>query len=152
MSTAKGRILDLKARMESKASPERAGPEVILRANELYRLLSLINKVRWGRELSAEDERDGREIESIEQGDCAMLHPEQRFFPPACTRYDQEGVLCWFQDQRQGPLRPLTPEETALWRRVGPTALHGYLRLDGSIYAYLLSGTDESSIPPAYPE
>lgn len=152
MSTVKGRILDLQSRLQAKATSGPPGPRVILRANELYRLLSIINKIRWGRNLDSADEHDVLEIESIEQGTCTMLQPEKRFFPPAFSRYDQDGVLSWFQDLRQGPLRPLTKEETALWRRVGPTALHGYLRLDRSIQAYLLSGCDESQMPWTYPE
>ena len=150
MSITKGRILDLQARIQDKKSADQSDFKVILRGNELYRLLSIINKVKWERQLLAADEYDLREIEDIEQGKRTMLEPNKRFFPPAFTRYDQDGILCWFQDMRQGPIRPLTDEEMAIWRRVGPTDLQGYVRLDHSIQAYLLSGCDEQHVPESY--
>ncbi len=150
MSTCKGRVLYLKSRLEGKKETSGSGPRIILRGNELYRLLSLINKIKWGRELNAADEHDLQEIEDIEQGKRPLLHAEKRFFPPAFSRHDEHGLLCWFQDLGKGPLRALSAEETAFWRQVGPIGFHGYLRLDGTIQAYLLSGCEESSIPAAY--
>jgi hypothetical protein len=38
----------------------------------------------------------------------------------------------------------------AIWKRVGPTDLQGYIRLDHSIQAYLLSGSDEQFVPEKY--
>ncbi|MFW5998097.1 MAG: hypothetical protein ACOC39_01165 [Desulfovermiculus sp.] len=150
MSTCKGRVLDLKSRLEGKKETSGSEPRVILRGNELYRLLSLINKIKWGRELSAADEHDLQEIEDIEQRKRPLLQAGNRFFPPAFSRHDEHGVLSWFQDLRQGPIRALSTEEAALFRQVGPIGFHGYLRLDGTIQAYLLSGSDAGSIPAAY--
>ncbi|MFW6106453.1 MAG: hypothetical protein ACOC5H_03695 [Desulfovermiculus sp.] len=150
MSTCKGRVLDLKSRLEGKKETSGSGLRTILRGNELYRLLSLINKIKWGRELSAADEKDLQEIEDIEQGKRSLLHAENRFFPPAFSRHDEHGVLSWFQDLRQGPIRALSAEEAAFFRQVGPIGFHGYLRLNGTIQAYLLSGSDAGSIPAAY--
>lgn len=150
MSTYKGRVLDLKSRLEGKKKTSGSGPRTILRGNELYRLLSLINKIKWGRELNAADKQDLQEIEDIEQGKRSLLHPANRFFPPAFSRHDEHGVLSWFQDLRHGPIRALSAEETAFFRQVGPIGFHGYLRLDGTIQAYLLSGCEAGSIPAAY--
>jgi hypothetical protein len=150
MSTCKGRVLQLKSRLEEHKGASGPGPRIILRGNELYRLLSLINKIKWGRELNAADEHDLQEIEDIEQGNRPLLQAQKRFFPPAFSRHDEHGVLSWFQDLRQGPIRALSAEETAFFRQVGPIGFHGYLRLDGTIQAYLLSGSDADSIPAAY--
>lgn len=147
MSTSKGRVIHLKAKLEEKRASAGTGPHIILRGNELYRLLSLINKVNWGHKLCAADEYDLQEIEDIEQGKRPLLHPKRRFFPPAFSRYDQHGVLCWFQDLRQGPLRALSAHETVLWRQMGPFGFHGYVRLNRTIQAYHLSGCEESPIP-----
>jgi hypothetical protein len=150
MNIPKGKLLDLQARLQNLPSQDQADRKVILRGNELYRLLSILNKVKWKRKLLAADEHDMQEIEDIEQGRRAMLEPGKRFFPPAFTRYDQDGILCWFQDLDQGSIRPLTEEELAIWKRVGPTDLQGYIRLDHSIQAYLLSGSDEQFVPEKY--
>jgi hypothetical protein len=150
MSKHKGRVLKLQARLKGQAPDSGQKPSVRLRGNELYRLLSIINKVNWGRELNTADQHDLSELEAIEQGLRPMIHPQKRFFPPAFSRHDQNGILCWFQDLRQGAVRELTPDEKAFWQRVGPTGFHGYLRLDGTIQAYLLSGCEDSPMPFAY--
>ena len=148
MNAIKGRVLSLQSRLNKAKAPQEV--TVRLRGNELYRLLSIINKVKWGYTLNAADVHDLDELESIEQGIRPLLQPEKRFFPPAFSRHDQEGVLSWFQDLRQGPLRALTPDEKEFWKRVGPTGFHGYLRLSGQIQAYLLSGCEDSPMPWTY--
>ena len=150
MNTVKGRVLKLQKKLQTADSAP--GFKAVLRGNELYRLLSIINKVKWGYTLNPADEHDLLEIEGLEQGSRRMLYPEKRFFPPAFSRYDQHGVLCWFQDLRQGPLRALRSEEAALWKKVGPTGFHGYIRLDETIQAYTLSGCEESPMPDTYPD
>ncbi len=152
MSGFKARVLDLQARLKGHFSATGQETTVRLRANELYRLLSIINKVKWGHELNFADRYDLEEIEAIEKSQRAMIYPEKKFFPPAFARYDSQGVLCWFQDMRDGPLRELTTDEKALWKRVGPSGFHGYLRLDGIISAYELSGCEDSQMPSTYPD
>ncbi|MDZ7761843.1 MAG: hypothetical protein U5L00_16515 [Desulfovermiculus sp.] len=150
MSKHKGRVLKLQARLKGQAPDSDQKPSVRLRGNELYRLLSIINKVNWGRELNAADKQDLDEIEAIEQGHRPMIYPEKRFFPPAFSRHDQNGILCWFQDLSQGPIRELTPAEKDFWKQVGPTGFHGYLRLNETVQAYLLSGCEDSPMPFTY--
>ncbi|MFO7802779.1 MAG: hypothetical protein R6V55_10830 [Desulfovermiculus sp.] len=150
MSGFKARVLDLQARLKGHFSGTGQETAARLRANELYRLLSIINKVKWGHELNLADRSDLEEIEAIEKGQRALIYSDKRFFPPAFARYDSQGVLCWFQDMREGPLRELNSHERALWKRVGPSGFHGYLRLDGSISAYALSGCEDSEIPSTY--
>ena len=152
MDKVKGRVLHLQSRLQGSAASKNQNTPGRLRGNELYRLMSIINKVKWKRKLTPADEHDLEEIEAIDQGRHGLVRPELRFFPPAVARHDQEGRVCWFQGQDTTPLRPLTEAEQALWKRVGPTGFHGYLRLDGAIQAYELSGCEDSDIPWAYPD
>jgi hypothetical protein len=117
-------------------------PVTKLRSNELNRLLSLKNKINWKKPLSREDEHDLEEIKAIQEGQKAMAFPEQKYFQAAFTRH-WNGKLCWFQNLYEGPLRELTDQETELWNRTGPVGLFGYIRADGTIQAYVLSGSEK---------
>lgn len=135
--------MDRRAR-EGRDSGER-GPTGLfrpkLRSNEWLRLLSITNKQQWRRPLTLLDERDHREIKAIEAGRLAPFRPEAVFLNPACTWF-RDGLLCWIQDSESPPFRELTAHERRLWDIVGSWELFGYIRPDGSIQAFILSGWD----------
>jgi len=131
----------LQERLDAARRPPREGMRP-LRSNEMHRLLSIQNKIRWNKQLSKEDERDLKEISDIQEGRVEPIKPEQTFLHAALAR-NIEGRICWIHQLFAEPLRDLTPAEEALWFRVGPGSMYGYLRPDGSIQAYVLSGHDE---------
>ncbi len=149
----------LKAMMDKAQSGER--PLRMLRSNELNRLLSIQNRLNWKVPLTRDDEQDLEEIKAIQEGRKEMIHPEKPYFQAAFTRH-WEGRLCWFQNMDAGPLRELTAEEKTVWEKAGPVTFQGYIRTDGTIKAYVLSGSDKhdpqlsptrtSSKKPADPE
>jgi len=144
MSDSKGRILRMEEKLKAMMDKDqlRDKPVKKLRNNELNRLLSLKNKINWQSPLSPEDEHDLEEIKAIQEGQKAMVHPEQKFFKAAFTRH-WNSKLCWFQNLNEGPLRELTDKEMELWDRAGPVGMFGYIRTDGTIQAYVLSGSEK---------
>lgn len=111
----------------------------LLRSNELYRLKSIQNKKVRKIPLDEADKRDFEEIMAIEAGQVTPANPEENFYQPAFTR-NMGGTVYWYQRMKDGPLRELTKEERASWDRLGPVSFFGYIRSDGSIQAYHLSG------------
>jgi hypothetical protein len=114
-------------------------PSRVLRGNELYRLKSIQNKRVRKIPLSEADKQDVEEIRGIEEGRIPPVQPEDNFYQPAFTR-NMDGTVCWYQRLQDGPLRELTKEERRLWNQLGPVGFLGYIRTDGSIRAYHLSG------------
>jgi len=140
----KGRLVKLeealKHRIDAAKKPPREGMRP-LRSNELHRLLSILNRIRWRRPLRIEDEHDLKEISDIQEGRIEPLHPEQNFFHAALAR-NVGGRICWIHQLYSEPLRDLTEQEQEVWLRFGPGSYFGYLRTDGSVQAYTLSGHD----------
>ena len=144
MTESKGRILRMEEKLKAmqEKAQNRESPLRRLRSNELNRLLSIQNKLNWKTPLTQEDEQDLEEIKDIQEGRKAMIHPEQKYFQAAFTRH-WDGRLCWFQNLDEGPLRELTAEEKTVWEKTGPVTFQGYIRTDGTIKAYVLSGSDK---------
>ena len=144
MTETKGRVLRMEEKLKAmqEKAQNRETPLRRLRSNELNRLLSIQNKLNWKSPLTREDEQDLEEIKDIQEGRKAMIHPEQTYFQAAFTRH-WDGKLCWFQNLDDGPLRELTNKEKELWDRTGSVAFHGYIRADGTIQAYILSGSEK---------
>ncbi len=140
MSKDKARVINLNEAFKHKISRiQRQKESGRLRSNELNRFLSLVNKIKWKRALNREDIRDLHEIESIQKGDLNKIYPEKSFFMPAFPKF-LNGCLYWYHDFENSPIRELDEKEKTLWHRYSTHGFQGYIRRDGSIRAYLLSG------------
>ncbi len=110
-----------------------------LRSNEWLRLLSIQNKQSWEYPLNSADQRDYQEIEEVQAGRILPYRPDIYFLNAACTFFRGDR-LCWIQDSETRPYRELTAMERRIWDIVGIKDLLGYIRPDGSIQAFVLSG------------
>ncbi|MFW6178555.1 MAG: hypothetical protein ACOC43_09345 [Desulfohalobiaceae bacterium] len=110
-----------------------------LRSNEWLRLLSIQNKQKWEFPLNSLDQRDHEEIMAIQAGRLQPFRPEKGFLNAACTMF-RGSRLCWIEDSETQPYRELTAQERVIWDVVGIKDLLGYLRPDGSIQPFVLSG------------
>ncbi len=110
-----------------------------MRSNEWQRLQSLRNKQEWKKDLTREDKQDLETIQAIEEERIKPYRPELLYYNAACTGF-RKGKLYWIQDSESQPLRELTSRERRMWDIVGPWDLFGFIRPDGSIQPYVLSG------------
>ena len=143
MATKKGKVIKMPGVSFASATNGSSGPAakltpMKLRSNEWLRLLSIINKRKWGYPLIFQDERDYQEIKDIEYGKIRPYWPEKSILNAACTFF-RGDKLCWIQDSESSPYRELTPLERRIWDIVGIKDLLGYIRPNGSIQAFVLS-------------
>lgn len=140
MNKSKARVININEAFKDKLNKlQRQKESGKLRSNELNRILSLVNKIKWKRDLTKDDLRDLHEIESIQKGDLNKIYPEESFFMPAFPK-SLDGRLYWYQNFEKNPIRELDEKEKDLWHRFSTHGFQGYIRRDGSIRAYLLSG------------
>jgi hypothetical protein len=140
MIKRKGKVLTLEQTFRKKMEAiEKKDFSGRLRSNELNRLWSLLNKMKWKRDLSMQDLQDLKEIESIQNGILERIYPEKSFFLSAFPK-SYSGTICWFHNVYDQPIRELDPQEKQLWHKHSTHGFQGYIRRDGSIQAYVLSG------------
>jgi hypothetical protein len=153
MPKSKGRLIRFPSSRETKDEGEqRRSRRIRLRSNEWQRLQSLRNKQEWKKELTPEDKQDLKTIQAIEEERQKPYRPELLYYNAACTGF-RNGKLFWLQDSESEPLRELTSKERRMWDIVGPWDLFGFIRPDGSIQPYVLSGWDRiAHLLPATPE
>jgi hypothetical protein len=142
MQKSKGRLIKFPSSHEAKEGGEqRRNRRIRLRSNEWQRLQSLRNKQEWKKELTPEDNQDLKTIQAIEEERLKPYRPELLYYNAACTGF-RKGKLFWLQDSESEPLRELSSRERRMWDIVGPWDLFGFIRPDGSIQPYVLSGWD----------